>query len=122
MAHANMLRESSKLSDAEFDLSNITRGLTSDTDIPNADLLVEFAEAASLRDGDRLTAVRPKILSEMGEEALVDIAAVAAAFHGFVRVADAVGIPYETAVLGQDDPELRKIVGVDDFYAVEERG
>ena len=117
-----MLRESSKLSNTEFDLSNITRGLTGDTDIPNADLLVEFAEAVSLRDGDRLTAVRPKILSEMGEEALVDIAAVAAAFHGFVRVADAIGIPYDTAVMGGDDPELRKVVGVDDFYAVAERG
>ena len=117
-----MLRESSKLSDAEIDLSNVTEGLTSHTDIPNADLLVEFAEAVSLRDSDRLDAVRPKILDEMGEAALVDIAAVAAAFHGFVRCADATGIPYDTAVMGQDDPELRKEVGVDNFYAVEERG
>jgi dienelactone hydrolase len=117
-----MLRESSKISDAKFDLSNITEGLTSDTDIPNADLLIEFAEAVSLRDSGRIDAVRSKIVDEMGEDALVDSAAIAAAFHGFVRVADAIGIPYDTAVMGHDDPELRKEVGIDNFYAVGERG
>ena len=117
-----MLRESSKISDAEFNLSNVTEGLNSDTDIPNADLLVEFAEAVSLRDSERIAAVRPKMMDQMGEAALVDSAAIAAAFHGFVRVADAIGIPYDTAVMGHDDPELRKEVGIDEFYAIGERG
>ena len=116
-----MLRESSKISDQEVDLSNVTEGLSDDTSIPEAGIIVEFAEAVVSRDTARIAAARSAIQAKMSEEQLVDIAAVAAAFHGFVRVADANGIPYDTAVMGGDDPELRKEVGVDDFYAIHDR-
>ncbi len=116
-----MLRESSKISEQEIDLSNVTEGLSDDTSIPDANIIVAFAEAVVSRDTARIAAARSAIQSKMNEEQLVDIAAVAAAFHGFVRVADANGIPYDTAVMGGDDPELRKEVGVDDFYAVHDR-
>ena len=44
-------------------------------------------------------------------------AAIVAAFHGFVRLADATGIPYEGAALGTDSAELRAEIGVETFYA-----
>ena len=45
------------------------------------------------------------------------MAAVAAAFHGYVRLADATGIPYEHAGFGTDTTELRAAIGLDKFYA-----
>jgi hypothetical protein len=41
---------------------------------------------------------------------------VVAAFHGFVRIADATGIPYTSAAGGRDVPELRAEAGIDAFY------
>jgi hypothetical protein len=50
----------------------------------------------------------------------VDAAAIVGAFHGFVRVADATGIPYTTAAQGRDAPDIRSRAGVNDFYRVRE--
>ena len=54
----------------------------------------------------------------LGEAGLVDAAAVVGAFHGFVRIADAIGIPYTGAAQGRDVPELREQAGINDFYRV----
>lgn len=116
-----MLRESSKISDQEIDLGNLAEGVSADTSIPNADIIVAFAEAVVSRNNGHIAAARSAIQAKMSEEQLVDITAVAAAFHGFVRVADSIGIPYDTAVMGGDDAELRKEVGVDNFHAVHDR-
>ena len=116
-----MLRESSKVNNQEIDLSNLAEGVSADTNIPNADIIVAFAEAMVSRNNGHIAAARSAIQGKMSEEQLVDIAAVAAAFHGFVRVADAIGIPYDTAIMGGDDPELRKEVGVDNFHAIQDR-
>jgi hypothetical protein len=43
---------------------------------------------------------------------------VVAAFHGFVRLADAIGIPYTTAAGGRDLPDLREAAGINAFYRV----
>ncbi len=116
-----MLRESCKISDQEIQLSNLTEGLSDKTSIPNAEIIIDFAEAVVARNQGHIAAARSAIQATMSEEQLVDIAAVAAAFHGFVRVADAIGIPYDTAIMGGDDPELRQEVGVDNFYAIHDR-
>ncbi|CAN0378657.1 unnamed protein product, partial [Phaeothamnion confervicola] len=42
--------------------------------------------------------------------------------HGFVRIADATGIPYETASGGRDLPELRELAGVNAFHRVQGGG
>jgi hypothetical protein len=112
-----MLRESSKLSDADFDLSGLTSSITDDGDIPAARLLVEFTESIVKRDPSSLNPLRDAIVEELGADALVDAAATVAAFHGFVRVADATGIPYTEIFPGTDTTELRAEVGVDEFYA-----
>jgi len=115
-----MLRESMHVRGSSIDLSGVTQGFDDDVDIPDARALVEFAEAVVLRDGTRSAAARAVLLEALGPAGLVDAAATVAAFHGFVRIADAIGIPYANAALGQDLPELRTAAGVDNFYRVRE--
>lgn len=91
----------------------------SDRDIPHATALEEFAEAVVLRDAERTFAARRALRGALGEEGFVDAAAIVAAFHGFVRIADAIGIPYTTAAGGRDLPELREQAGINAFYRVQ---
>ena len=113
-----MLRESMQLSGKQVDVRGVTQGFDDEPDIPHAAALIEFAEAVVLRDAARTTAARAALRSALGEAGLVDAAAIVAAFHGFVRIADAIGIPYTTAGGGQDLPELREQAGINDFYRV----
>ncbi len=113
-----MLRESMQITGKQVDVSGLTEGFDEDLDIPHAAALVEFAEAVVLRDAPRIGSARAELRRRLGEEALIDCAAIVAAFHGFVRIADAIGIPYITASGGRDLPELREQAGVNDFYRV----
>lgn len=88
-------------------------------DIAHAAALVEFAEAVVLRDAARAAAARAALRQALGEAGFVDAAAIVAAFHGFVRIADAIGIPYTTAAGGRDLPELREQAGINAFYRVQ---
>jgi hypothetical protein len=105
----------------EVDVRGISDGFEDGVDIPHAALLVEFAEAVVLRDEARISAARAALLAALGPAGVVDAAAVVGAFHGFVRIADATGIPYTTAARGEDAPELRERAGVNDFYRVKEK-
>jgi len=113
-----MLRESMQTQGRQVDLGGVTQGFDQGVEIPRAAELVEFAEAVVLRDAARTDAARNKLLSALGEAGFVDAAAVAAAFHGFVRIADAIGIPYTTAARGSDAPEVREQAGVNQLYRV----
>lgn len=111
-----MLRESSKISNEAVELKDVSRGLSTGTAIAHAPLLVEFAEAVVARDAARIKATRDAVRKAMGDVPFVDAAAVAAAFHGFVRIADSIGIPYKTAAMGGDVPEVREAAGVNAFF------
>lgn len=113
-----MLRESMQTQGRQVDLRGVTQGFDPSVEIPHAADLVEFAEAVVLRDEARTVAARKKLLAALGEAGFVDAAAIAAAFHGFVRIADAIGIPYTTAARGSDAPEVREQAGVNQFYRV----
>ncbi len=113
-----MLRESMQAGGREVDVRGVTQGFDDSAGIPHAAALAEFAEAVVLRDEARTAAVRASLREVLGEEGLVDAAAVVGAFHGFVRIADAIGIPYTTAARGADAPEIRERAGVNDFYRV----
>ena len=113
-----MLRESLQTENKQVDLRGVTQGFDAGVDIAHAGLLVDFTEAVVLRDEARTAAARARLRAELGDAAFVDAAAVAAAFHGFVRIADAIGIPYTTAARGNDAPEVREQAGVNDFYRV----
>src|SRR5438046_9609410 len=113
-----MLRESMQTSGKQVDVRGVTQGFAESLDIPHAAAPVEFAEAVVLRDAHRIATVREKLRTALGEAGLVDAAAIVAAFHGFVRIADATGIPYTTAAQGRDAPEVRERAGVNEFYRV----
>jgi alkylhydroperoxidase family enzyme len=102
----------------EVDVRRVTEGFGADAEVPHAAALAEFAEAVVLRDTARTAAVRATLREALGAVGLVDAAATVAAFHGFVRLADAIGIPYTTAARGQDVPELREQAGINAFYRV----
>ena len=111
-----MLRESMHIGGKEVDVRGVTAGFDAGVDIAHAALLVEWAEGTVLRDPARISAARSALRPLLGDAGLVDAAAVIAAFHGFVRIADAIGIPYTGAAQGRDVPELREEVGINDFY------
>jgi len=115
-----MLRESMKIEGHGVDLAGLTRGSSAGVEVPHAAELVEFVEAVVVRDAQRTARARAKLRSDLGEAGLVDAAAITAAFHGFVRIADATGIPYTTAAGGRDVPELREEAGINEFYRVRE--
>jgi hypothetical protein len=103
-------------------IASVARGADTGVDVPQAADLLEFAEAVVLRDATRIAAARSKLRPTLGEAGLVDAAAIAAAFHGFVRVADATGIPYIGIAGGRDLPELREEAGINEFYRITGRG
>ena len=105
------------MSGKAVDVRGVTQGFD-DVDIPHAGELVGFAEAVVSRDATRTAKARADLRRVLDEAAFVDAAAVVAAFHGFVRIADAIGIPYTTAAGGRDLPDLRAEVGINEFYRV----
>ena len=113
-----MLRESMQTEGKQVDVRGVTQGFDEEIGIPFAAELVEFAEAVVSRDESRTARARAALRPALGEAGFVDAAAVVGAFHGFVRIADAIGIPYTTASGGKDLPELREQAGVNDFYRV----
>lgn len=89
--------------------------------LPQGELLNDFVEAVCAGDIARTATVRQKIVKAMGEAAMIDAAAVIAAFNCYPRVADATGIPLEDAKaaatasmraeLGLDELDVRKVTG-----------
>jgi len=115
-----MLRESMQIERQAVDLGRVTQGDDAGVAVPHAALLLAFAEAVVSRDAQRVAAARSALRTVLGEAGLVDAAAITAAFHGFVRLADATGIPYTNAAGGKDRPEIREAAGVNEFYRVKE--
>jgi hypothetical protein len=105
----------------EVDLRGVAQGFD-DAAIAHAGALTDFVDAVVEGDARRIAAARARLRAAIGEAGLVDAAAIVGAFHGFVRVADAIGIPYTTAVRGADAPELRERAGVNAFYRVRGEG
>lgn len=113
-----MLRESMHTSGKEVDLGTVTRGIDDSVDVPHAAELAAFAEAVVSRDPSRISAARERVRAVLTTQAFVDAAAVVGAFHGFVRVADAIGIPYNSAARGKDAPDVREQAGINAFYRI----
>ena len=115
-----MLRESMHIGGKEVDVRGVTQGVEHGVDIPHAGALLAFAEAVVSRDAVRIAAAREALRRALDEAAFVDVAAVVGAFHGFVRIADATGIPYTSAAGGRDVPALREEAGINAFYRVQD--
>lgn len=90
-----LLRASGQHTGEEIDLANINAAGLEASRIPDAGLLVGFADAF-FTPGGRLAEARAEILAGLGPGALVDAAGVVAIFDAVVRIADATGIPLES--------------------------
>jgi hypothetical protein len=106
------------ISGKEVDVRGVIEGFDEHVDIPHAGALVEFAEAVVSREPSRVASARARLRPALGDAGFIDAAAIVGAFHGFVRIADAIGIPYTTAAQGRDVPELREQAGINAFYRV----
>ena len=113
-----MLRESSKTKGRKFQLSDIIQGLTDKTEIKHGELLMDLAGSIVTRDQKALKILRKKVYALLGNVRLVDGVAVSAAFHGFVRIADAIGIPYDNAGIVNDAAEIREQAGINQFHRI----
>ncbi|MBL8381743.1 MAG: hypothetical protein JNM90_01615 [Burkholderiales bacterium] len=111
-----MLRESMHVQGKEVALAGVTGGFEDGVDVPHAAALLAFAEAVVARDDARIANARAALLPALGAAGLVDAAATVAAFHGFVRIADAIGIPHFTTPAGGELDDLRAEAGIDRFY------
>lgn len=87
-------------------------GAAATSGVPDAPVLVRFAEAVVGDDDAALAAARTAVRTALGDERFVDVAAVASNFERMVRVADATGIPLDppVAALAYD---LRTGLGLD---------
>ena len=115
-----MLRESMQSEGKQVDVAGVTRGFDESVGIAHAAELVAFTEAVVRRDAKGTDAARAKLLAALGEAGLVDACAVVAAFHGFVRIADAIGIPHYATADSGDLAELRERAGINAFYRTRE--
>jgi len=114
-----MLRASIETSGTEFDLQTAMGAGTGDGGIKSGQNLADFAEAITLRDADRVASLRQVLAGELGVAAMVDAAAVASGFHGFVRVADSTGAPPAGASGGKVTMEFREELGINEFYGAD---
>jgi alkylhydroperoxidase family enzyme len=86
---------SSKASGIDVDIDVVAGRENAREEIPCADALIEFAEAAIGGDDGRLATAREALSELLGDEAVVDAAGVIAAFNMNTRIADAAGIPLD---------------------------
>ncbi len=108
-----MLRAST--ADQGADLLVVTEGAArNDGAVPRAAELLAFAEAVHARDVAGTKAARDALMSALGEEALVDSAAVCAQFDAITRVADATGVQLDRG-LESGSEEIRAELGLDAF-------
>lgn len=95
-----LLRASGAITGDPIDVRAITDPAAADrSGIPHAAVLLRFADAVAGTDEAALAEARAALLHDLGEQQLVDAAAVASNFERMVRVADATGTPLDTPLL-----------------------
>lgn len=76
--------------DSEIDPSRLNDG----AGVPHGAMLVRFVDAA-IAGGDELAASRDEVAATLGEDHLIDAAAVVANFTMMTRIADGTGTPLD---------------------------
>ncbi len=109
-----MLRESARATNTQIDLKSVTNDNAGDGGIPHGSVLKAFAEAVLGDDEARLSDARRRVREALGDAGFVDASAVIANYSALDRVADATGIPLETAKEA-NTVELRAELGINDF-------
>lgn len=116
-----LLRASGEREGKTYHLGAVTDA-AADAGVPHSNLIRRLTEATVHNEWGALAALREQGAAAMGEQPMVDVLMVAAAFNGITRVADATGIPLD-ANTQQTTGALRAEVGIDafDYAAKSER-
>lgn len=115
-----MLRRSADHDRRDYDLGALTADNGSGG-VPQGDLLRDFAEAVVALDQPAIAAAGARIREALNDAAFADVAGVAAVFEALDRVADATGIPLETAK-AEHTADFRAEIGIDRFASAGEKG
>ena len=88
------------------------------TGIPQADILLKFADAIVDNDKAILGTARQAVVDALGTDVMVDAAGVASNFQRMVRIADGCGIALDPPmqVLSED---LRTDLGIDNYVSAQ---
>ena len=86
-------------SDTEIDVDIVSSGV-SDGGVAHGALLLAFVDAAMAVDLSQTTDARERLANAIGDEGVVDAAAVTAMFQLNTRAADAAGISIEEPTRG----------------------
>ena len=108
------LRVSGQHTEDDYDMLSVNEGATDNFGLAQGDLMNAFAEGVVNRDPAQTEAARNGIVDELGEAAMVDAAAVIAAFNAYPRAADSTGIPIEEFKI-EPSADLRRELGLDDL-------
>lgn len=112
-----MLRESVELAGESIDFQGLTDpSCGSIKGVPHSEELLRFADAWMGEDEAALAAARAAVADALGPEALVDAAGVASNFQRMVRIADAIGIPADPALMAVSE-DLRDQLGINDYVS-----
>ncbi len=84
-----------------------------DGGVEHGELLARFAESAT-RGSDDLPSLREQLVTAMGGERFIEVAATVGIFNGLVRVADATGIPLDDGTL-KASIDFREQLGLNQF-------
>ena len=114
-----MLRGSNEQAGRKVDLMAVTGEAGDDVGVPDGQLLCAFAEAVLGNDGEARDEMRSKVRKALGDEALVDAAAVVALFTMADRCADSAGIPLEDEKVERTEG-LRSELGLNEFRNIAE--
>ena len=113
-----MLRASTQVSGEAVNLNGIVEGNEVQTGLRGGEALIRFAEASvgdSVDDkADDIRVAREAVKDELGENAMVDAAAVIANFQRMVRIADGTGIPLDTPVAMMTS-SIREDLGINEY-------
>ena len=112
-----LLRANSELNGTETNLSAITN-IEAESGVKAGSLLSQLVESTLNSDALRATDVRAQIVESLGEEGLVDAAAVLGNFQRMVRIADGTGIPLDRPV-SVISANIRSELGVDQFASAD---
>lgn len=95
-------------------MAGITGSGGGDGGVASGELLVRFAEAVYAEDG--LAELRDEVKVALGDDGLVDAAAVCANFNMMVRIADGTGTPLDAGTV-EISGELRDQLGLNDLVS-----
>lgn len=106
------LRVSGQQTEDDYDMLSVIEGATDQSGLAQGDLMNAFVEGVTGRDPAKTKAAREGIVDALGEAAMVDAAAVIAAFNAYPRAADSTGIPIEEFKI-EPSEDLRRELALD---------